>query len=170
MMTLKSFCKMQNQRKIIRTASIAAFSAAVLAPILVWLSPRALADTAPEWMRAAAHDTLPEYPKDAVAVVLLDEQQTTVKDNGEIETRYRRAYKILRPEARDQYGAVVVDFSNDTNLSFFKAWTITADGRELELKEKDAVEASATSYALFSDLRLKAIKFSAADPGNVVGY
>jgi hypothetical protein len=66
-----------------------------------WFSPRVHADTAPEWMRAAAHQTLPEYSKDTVAVVLLDEQQTTVKDNGEIETKYRRAYKILRPEGRD---------------------------------------------------------------------
>ena len=96
-----------------------------------WFSPRVHADTAPEWMRAAAHQTLPEYSKDTVAVVLLDEQQTTVKDNGEIETKYRRAYKILRPEGRDQYGGVVVSFSNDTKLSFFKAWTITADGREM---------------------------------------
>lgn len=162
--------KVTKPPKAIRFAVIAAVSIAVLAPLLVWFSPRVFADTAPEWMRAAAHDSLPAYPKDAVAVVLLDDQQTTVKDNGDIETRYRRAYKILRPEGRDQYGGVAVYFSNDTKLSYFKAWTITADGRELELKEKDAVEASVTSYAVFSDLRLKAIKFSAADPGNVVGY
>jgi len=169
MTTPKSFCKLSNRRKRIRPVQASALVAAMLA-FAFWFSPRVHADTAPEWMRAAAHQTLPEYSKDTVAVVLLDEQQTTVKDNGEIETKYRRAYKILRPEGRDQYGGVVVSFSNDTKLSFFKAWTITADGREMELKEKDAIEASATSYEVFSDLRLKAIKFSAADPGNVVGY
>ena len=129
-----------------------------------------LADTAPEWLRAAAQQTLPEYPKDTVAVVLLDEQQTTVKDNGEIETRHRRAYKLLRPEARDDYSYAAVTFDNETKLSFFKAWTITHDGKEMELKEKDAVEVSLTSFEVFTDLRAKGIKFSAADPGSVVGY
>jgi hypothetical protein len=166
----KSFCRARNQRKLIRLGLTAVVAAAVLAAILVSGVPRVLADTAPDWMRAAARETLPEYPKETVAVVLLNEQQTTVKDNGEIETRYRRVYKILRPEARENYGDAVVSFSNDRKISSFKAWTITADGRELELKDKEALEASATSFEVFSDLRIRVLKFSAVDPGNVVGY
>src|SRR5208283_3542657 len=169
----KSFCKMPNLRKITRLVAVAAFAALcvmVLTPGLSRLSPRVLADTAPEWLRAAAHQTLPEYPKDTIAVVLLDEQQTTVKDNGDIETRYRCAYKILRPEARKDYGYAEVPFNNETKISFFKAWTITTNGQEMELKEKDAVEFSLTSFEVFSDARAKGIKFSAADPGSVVGY
>jgi len=151
-------------------AALAALCSVALAPVFSRLSPRVFADTAPEWLRAAAQQTLPEYPKDTVAVVLLDEQQTTVKDNGEIETRHRRAYKLLRPEARDDYSYAAVTFDNETKLSFFKAWTITHDGKEMELKEKDAVEVSLTSFEVFTDLRAKGIKFSAADPGSVVGY
>lgn len=173
MTTRKSFCKMTNLPKITRHVAVAALAAlftVALAPVFSRLSPRVLADTAPEWLRAAAQQTLPEYPKDTVAVVLLDEQQTTVKDNGEIETRHRRAYKLLRPEARDDYSYAAVTFDNETKLSFFKAWTITHDGKEMELKEKDAVEVSLTSFEVFTDLRAKGIKFSAADPGSVVGY
>jgi transglutaminase-like putative cysteine protease len=169
----KSFCKMLNLRKITRpvaAAALSALAAATLAAALSWFAPRVFADTAPDWLRAAAHQTLPEYPKDTIAVVLLDEQQTTVKDNGDIETRHRCAYKLLRPEARDKYGYAFVQFNNETKLSFFKAWTITAAGQEMELKEKDAAEVSLTSYEVFSDLRAKGIKFSAADPGNIVGY
>src|SRR5580704_169445 len=169
----KSFCKMLNLRKIIRpvaAAALSALAAATLAAALSWFAPRVFADTAPDWLRAAAHQTLPEYPKDTIAVRLLDEQQTTVKDNGDIETRHRCAYKILRPEAREHYGYAGVSFDNQTKVTFFKAWTITATGQEMELKEKDATEVSLTSFEVFTDERAKVIKFSAADPGNIVGY
>ena len=170
---LKSFCRMPNLQKITRpvaAAALAALCVVVLTSVSSWLSSPVLADTAPEWLRAAAHQTLPEYPKETIAVVLLDEQQTTVKDNGDIETRHRRAYKLLRPEARDKYGYAAVSFDNQTKLTFFKAWTITSDGKEMELKEKDAVEFSLSSFEVFSDQRAKGIKFSAADPGSIVGY
>ena len=65
-------------------------------------------------------------PKEAVAVVLLDDVQTVVKDNGEIETTHRCAYKLLRPEAREDYGHAFVEFDNETKVSFFRAWTISA--------------------------------------------
>ena len=173
MTTRKSFCKMTNLPRITRGVAVAALAVlftVALASVFGAFSSRVFADTAPEWLRAAAQQTLPEYPKDTVAVVLLDEQQTTVKENGEIETRHRRAYKLLRPEARDDYSYAAVTFDNETKLSFFKAWTITHDGKEMELKERDAVEVSLTSFEVFTDLRAKGIKFSAADPGSVVGY
>jgi hypothetical protein len=177
MTTRKLFCKMPNPQKITRLVAAAALAAlfavaltVALASLFRRFSPRVFADNAPDWLRAAAHQTLPDYPKDTVAVVLLDDLQTTVKDNGEIETRHRRAYKLLRPEARENYSYAAVDFDNETKLTFFKAWTITADGKEMELKEKDAIEFSLTSFEVFSDERAKGIKFSAADPGSIVGY
>jgi hypothetical protein len=170
MTMLKSFCRMRNPRKTISLVVLAASTAALLCSILVRPSRQVWADTAPDWLHVAAHETLPEYPKETVAVILLDDQQTTVKDNGEIEVHYRVAYKILRPEARKDYDYAHVNFSNDTKISFFKAWTITADGRELELKEKDAVEVGLSEDAEFTDLRVKVIKFSALEPGNIVGY
>jgi len=142
-----------------------AFAAAYL-----WFSPRVLADTAPDWLRAAAQDKLPDYPKDTVAVLLLDDQQTTIKDNGDIEIRTRRAYKLLRPDARENYDHAGALFSNDTKISYFKAWTITPDGHEFEVKEKDAVEVSLTTFEVYSDERAKFIKFPEANPGSVVGY
>ena len=173
MTMLKSFCKMAKLPKITRpfaVAALAALGVMVLTSGFSRFSAPVFADTAPEWLRAAAHQTLPDYPKDTIGVVLLDEEQTTVKDNGDIETRHRLAYKLLRPEARDKYGYAVVQFNNETKVSFFKAWTITADGKEMELKEKDAAEYSLTSFEVFSDARAKVIKCPAADPGSIVGY
>jgi hypothetical protein len=152
------------------------FSAIVLAAtvgVALGRSPCAGADKAPDWLRAAAQEKLPEYPKqdEAVVIVLLDEQQTTVKDKGEIEIRIRRAYKILRPEARNSaYGFALVGFSNNMKVTYFRAWTIMPNGHEMELKDKDVVERSVSSYEVFSDLGEKYLKFAEANPGSVVGY
>jgi len=133
-------------------------------------APRACADSAPDWLRALAREKVPDYPDNPIAVELLDEYQTTVLDSGEIDTRHRVAYRLLRPEARDEYGFAVVQFDNDTKVLSFNAWTITADGHEYALKDKDALETSTSTYEVFSDDKAKYLKFTDANPGNVVGY
>jgi hypothetical protein len=138
--------------------------------VFVCAAPRASADSAPDWLRALAHERLPDYPDNPVAVQLLDEYQTTVLDSGEIDTRHRVAYKLLRPEARDEYGGAAVPFDNETKIISFNAWTITADGHEFALKGKDALETSLTTYEVFSDVKAKFLKYSGADPGNIVGF
>jgi len=128
------------------------------------------ADSAPDWLRAAAQEKLPDYPGNPIAVILLDEQQTTVQDNGEIDVRHRLAYRLLRPEAEDKFGYAAVQFDNETKVSSFKAWTITSAGREFALGEKDAVETSLSTFEVFTDDKAKVLKFSEAVPGSVVGY
>lgn len=156
--------------KPLRTISIT--FVVIAAAILFAAPPNSFAaDSAPEWMRAAAREKLPEYPQDTVAVVLLDDGQTTVKPNGDVEFRRRRVYKLLRPEARSgRYGSVSAFFDNDTKIRLMKAWTIMPNGTEIEVKEKDAAELSLTSFEVFSDKRVKVIKFPEAIPGSVVGY
>ena len=85
---------------------------------------------APEWLRAAARTSLPDYPEDIAAVMLLNEQATTVTKAGEIKTRHRHAYKILRVEGR-KYGTVVVYFDNETRLTSLKAWSLPTAGGTL---------------------------------------
>src|SRR5271170_2920415 len=127
-------------------------------------APRAAADNAPEWMHAAARDTMPPAEKDAVAVILLDETVTTVKENGEVEVLYRRVYKILRPEARQNFGRVEVAFDKDTRITSLKAWTIPATGKDFEVKEKDASEIGSFSEDLYNGLRVKRLQFPAVVP------
>jgi transglutaminase-like putative cysteine protease len=123
----------------------------------------------PDWLRTAARSPLPSYPEDTNAVVLLDEQATTVSESGEIKTLYRRAYKILRPGGRSR-GIVAVHFDSETQLTSLKGWSIPAAGRDYEVKEKDAVETSVFSEALYQDARAKVLRLPAAEPGNVIGY
>jgi Domain of Unknown Function with PDB structure (DUF3857)/Transglutaminase-like superfamily len=151
---------------ITRFAAILAFATAVYG----CTAQRLLADSAPDWLRAAAQQKLPEYDKDTVAVILLDETQTTVHDNGEIDTLHRGAIRLLRPEARREYGREAVHFDKETKVSYLKAWTIEANGHEIAVGDKDVTEYGFLADILYTDVRVKALEFPEANPGNVVGY
>ena len=166
MTVLKSCSKAVSTDEIYRIVLLAVCAALAL----LCSPPPAVADSAPDWLRALAQEKLPEYPGDTIAVNLLDELQTTVLDNGEIVTRRRIAYKLLRPQAKDEYGYAGVRFDNETKVTSFNAWTITKDGHEFALKDKDSFERSTTTYEVFSDDKEKIQRFSEANPGNVVGY
>jgi hypothetical protein len=141
-----------------------------VAAMLLLLPGGLRADSAPDWLRLAAQDTLPTYPENTEAVVLVEELFTTVKDSGEIETRYRLAYKLLRPEARQHYGTVRVHFDEQTKITYLKAWTVSPTGAVIEMKEQDAFDEKITSFQVFSDKKIKTLRFPEMHPGSVVGY
>lgn len=147
---------------------LASKASAILPVLVLFLGSTAMAGT-PDWLRALAGQPLPKYPDKTNAVVLLDEQLTSVDHEGEIKTLYRRVYKILRPEGRE-HGTFAVYFDQETRLTYLKAWSISARGTEYEVKEKNAVETSPFEEALYLDTRLKVLKIPAAEPGSVVGY
>jgi hypothetical protein len=153
-----------------RITSGSFLAAAVGVALLLCSLPLAAADSAPDWLRATAQEKLPAYVDEPIAVVLLDEFQIAVQDNGEIEVRHRVAYKLLRPEARYKYGYAAVNFDNETKVSSLKGWTITPDGHELALSDKDVLETALSGDAFFSDDRAKVLKFSEANAGSIVGY
>lgn len=126
--------------------------------------------SAPDWLRAAAQEKLPDYPKDTKAVILLDDRTITVQSNGDIFTRRREAIRLLRPEARDDYGGIAVDFDKDEKVLSLNAWTIEPDGREVAVGEKDVVEVGYLSDSEYDDVKVKALQFPDAYPGRVVGY
>ena len=59
----------------------------------------------PDWMREAASQTLPTYPPDTDAVVLLDDSGITIQAPGEYIEHYRRVVKILRQEGNEEQRA-----------------------------------------------------------------
>jgi hypothetical protein len=136
--------------------------------LLLALTGTAFAGT-PQWLKQAALMSVPEYTDAPDAVVLLDERLTTVSPSGEIRTTFRKAYKILRPGGTSK-GQVVVYFDNDTQLTFLKAWSITSNNDEFEVREGEAIETAAFSESLYGDTRYKVLQIPAAQPGNVVGY
>lgn len=127
------------------------------------------AGDAPAWLHALATVPLPSYPPKTAAVQLLFEETVIVKDNGETKTVVRLAYKILRPEGTSR-GNVQIDFDRETPISNLRGWSIPAQGKDYEVKQKDGYERGVFNDDLFSDVKVKVIQIPASDPGNIIGY
>src|SRR6266700_680564 len=142
-------------------------NAAILLAILGW----SLAGAAeiPEWLRAVAGQAPKTYADDVNAVLLFDDQETTVNDKGEIIEHGRMVYRILRPEGRD-YATFEIYFSNETKVNFVRGWSITSKGQEYEAKDKDAFERSISTFEVYSDAKEKLLHVSGEDVGTVVGF
>lgn len=123
----------------------------------------------PDWLHSLAQQPPKTYADDANAVILLDDQETTVKDNGEIVTHERIAYRILRPEGKS-YAVHSVYFDSETKINSFHGWSITAKGLEYEAKEKDAFEQSLGGQKEFDDAKRKVMALPGGDVGTVVGF
>lgn len=136
---------------------------------LFGIVPLASAASVPEWLRSAAQQPVKKYADDVNAVTLLQETETTVKDNGETVTHVRKAIRVLRPDGREK-AFVGVPFDDETRLSYFKGWSISAGGKEYEAKKDDVVEvAGGEGYEVYSDEKVKVMRIPGVDVGTVVG-
>ncbi|HET9280749.1 MAG TPA: DUF3857 domain-containing transglutaminase family protein [Candidatus Angelobacter sp.] len=136
---------------------------------LFGVSNAAYATNVPDWLRSVAQQPQKKYADDANAVILLDDQETTVNDKGEIVTHERLVYRILRPEGRS-YAEYSLPFDNETRINSFRGWSITAKGQEYETKEKDALERSLGDAQEFDATKIKILVVPGADVGTVVGF
>jgi Domain of Unknown Function with PDB structure (DUF3857)/Transglutaminase-like superfamily len=131
----------------------------------------ARANDAPAWMHALVSVPLPPHDDKTNAVLLYSENIFTVQANGKIKRMERAAYKILRVGGKS-YGVVSVDFDADRRITAMHGWCIPAQGKDYEVKEKDALEVSLgiPGGELITDVRVKELHIPAADVGNIVGY
>jgi len=130
-----------------------------------------VASDAPAWMHAQVNVSLPAYDDKTDAVLLYSETDVTVVSADKIKTTVREAYKILRPDGRSR-GIVYVNFGPERKVKSLHGWCIPAQGKDFEIKDKDAIEISPDieGAELISDVKLKVLRIPAADPGNIVGY
>lgn len=139
---------------------------------LLGLASFARAGDAPQWMHALVNVPLPEHDEKTGAVLLLAEDTFTVQGNGKMKRIERRAYKILRPDGR-AYGTIYANFDAETKINSIHGWCIPAQGKDYEVKDKEAIETAlfgVTDGILMSDLKTKVLIIPAAEPGNIVGY
>jgi hypothetical protein len=151
-----------NQEKILVSTILAAMFAAV---------PGARAD-APPWMHNLVNAPLPVHDERADAVILYSEETVTVQSADKVRHTVRAAYKILRPDGNG-HGIVAVSFNPNRRVTSLHGWCIPAQGKDYEVKEKDAAEIALPKILgsdLVSDVRDKVIQIPAAEPGNIVGY
>ncbi len=154
-----------------RIAAATALFAGTLALCLTSGAPRACASDAPGWMHGLVNVPLPEHDDKTDAVLLYSEYVLSIQANGKMKSLQRVAYKILRVGGK-RYGLVVVNFDAETKISALHGWCIPAQGKDYEVKDKDAIEASlgVANGELITDVRSKLLQIPAADPGNIVGY
>jgi hypothetical protein len=127
---------------------------------------------APAWMHTAASAPLPPHDEKTDALLLYSDTAVNVQSVDKIKTRVRMVYKILRPSGRD-YGMAAVSFNPHRKISGLHGWCIPAQGKDYEVKDKEAVEVSLPKIAgseLISDVKEKLLQIPAPDPGSVVGY
>jgi transglutaminase-like putative cysteine protease len=135
----------------------------LLSPLAGWCS------IAPDWMRQVAAKPPGSYPSDTKAVVLVEDATANVTGPGEMEFSLRRVVRILRPEGR-QEGKLSVYLGSGDKLLGVHAWTIDRDGREYEIKDKEFIEVSPFSEALYTDIKYRAAEAPAANPGSVIAF
>jgi len=127
---------------------------------------------APQWMHALVNAPLPAHDEKTDAVLLYSETAVTVLPDHKIKTLVREAYKILRPSGRE-YGIVAVPFHPHKKITSLHGWCIPAQGKDYEVKDKDAMEVSLPKIEgseLISDVKAKLLRIPAPDPGNIIGY
>jgi hypothetical protein len=138
---------------------------------IVGLQPASAGD-APGWMHALVGVPLPAHDEKTEAVLLYSDRNVTVQSVDKIKITVREAYKILRPGGRE-YGTVAASFNSRSKITGMRGWCIPAQGKDYEVKDKEAMEMSLPNVAgsdLVSDVKVKLLRIPAADPGNIVGY
>jgi Domain of Unknown Function with PDB structure (DUF3857)/Transglutaminase-like superfamily len=155
-----------------RKSSASVFQLCVAGVLVLAFMCTARAGDAPQWMHAVAKASLPAHDEKTDAVLLYSERNVTVLSTDKIKTQVREVYKILRPGGR-HLGDVMVPFSPLLKINGLKGWCIPENGKDYEVKEKEAVETSMLQIQggeLYSDVKDKVLRIPAADPGNVIGW
>jgi hypothetical protein len=129
-------------------------------------------DAAPPWLRDAAAQKLPPLNPKAPAVVLFDEQTTSVDEVGSVVERRTRAIRILNNEGRNRAVAIESYIQKAGKLRDLRAWLIQTDGVVHRYGKDKLVETGGPGGGvLYDDYRTAMIDGSQdAVPGTVFGF
>src|ERR1700722_13556428 len=137
-MRSRLFCNLVRQPRVTRGCELL-LACCVIAGAFGFV-PRAFASgDAPQSMHALVNAPLPSYDEKTDAVLLYSETNVTVVSADKIRTQVREAYQIVRPYGRNR-GALFVHFNPQRKIKTLHGWCIPAQGKDYEVKEKDAVE------------------------------
>src|ERR1700716_3415547 len=170
-MNSRLFCSRAQRRRVIEMRRILIYFTLCLVGSLAGV-PRSAAGDAPGWMHALVNVPLPAHDEKTDVVLLYSERIVAVQSADKIKITVREAYKILRPGGRE-YGTLAVSYNSHSKITGMRGWCIPAQGKDYEVKDKEAMEISLPKIdgsELVSDVKDKLLRIPAADPGNIVGY
>ncbi|MEK7830178.1 MAG: DUF3857 domain-containing protein, partial [Acidobacteriota bacterium] len=143
---------------------------AILGALLL-MSAAVFADEPPAWLRQAAAVNLPTYGKEVRAVVLHDEANKKVEEDGRITTTTLWAVKILSREGRGQASASESYNTGSGKIKEMRAWLIRPTGEVRSYGKKETVDMALADNDVYNDARMKRISAAdEADSGCVFGY
>lgn len=147
------------------------FLSVFLIVFAVNISAFAFGDDPPAWLKQAASAKTPAYEKDVPAVVLHDEQEVTVNDDGKIVTVERYAVKLLTREGRNFAVARAFYFVSAGKVRNIDGWVIYSGGASKEYGKKEILDVISDPDDVYNEGRIKVIDASSdVNVGDVFGY
>ena len=101
----------------------------------------------PDWAMQAYKTPIPDYAKDAAAVILYDEFVETIDAQGRAVERERRVKRVLKPQGRAQI-TCSVGYSEDEKINYFRVWTIAANEKQYQAQDYDFTEEGDTGVPI----------------------
>jgi hypothetical protein len=121
----------------------------------------------PQWGLDAAKTKVPDYAKDAAAVILSDEYVETIDAQGRALEREREAIRILKPQGRGN--SCEVSYDETEKVHYFRVWTIAADEKQYQAQESDFAERGDTDIPIMlSTRKSKLVHAPAVDVGATI--
>ncbi len=129
-----------------------------------------LAVEAPGWLKELGQSSLPAYAAKVSAVVLINEESTTVEASGRRLRTTRYAVKILNKEGARHASQGDIYYTDTGKVRDIKGWLIMPSGKVKEYGKTEIVERGAGS-GLYEQAKVRLIDASRdSDPGAVFGF
>lgn len=141
--------------------------------VLLFCAPAfaAAGDEAPAWLTQAAGASVPPYAKDVPAVVLHDEGQMTISDDGRVVNVSTFAVRILTRAGRNAAQAVAGYATDTGKVREIRAWLIRPGGQTKRYGKDETLDLAGDLNDVYNQYRTKRINATDdADAGMVFGY
>lgn len=143
----------------------------LLAAAPVFIATAADDPSPPAWLTSAASQTIPAQGPKVPAIVLIDEQTTTVAEDGLVVERRIKAVKILQSAGRDEAVAAESYIQKAGKVREIRAWLIEADGKAQFYGKNRIADVAMRGDALFGEHRYAMINArNDARPGTIFGF
>jgi hypothetical protein len=148
--------------------------ATILCSVLLLAAGTTLAapvDEAPRWLQQAAALKVPTYDKEVSAVVLRDDYDVVVGDDGRVTTSTTYAVRILTRDGRKYAQAIESYLTNSSKVNELHAWLIRPNGLVKKYGKDETLDIIANTNDIYNEYRRKHIyAVDDAEIGVVFGY
>ena len=128
--------------------------------VVAWSPAPARADAPPAWLQQAKASADSLAAK-AAAVVLVDEEEATVLENGRLRTLRRYAMRLQQRDGRDAAAIRQVYYPDAGKAPRLRAWLLRANGETRELGGDALIDASLSDNDVYNDVRVRAMSAAA---------